>query len=105
MTPQGAKIKAGKLLSQYIRIIANEIIEADEDNPNSPMTKAEFLARDIWNKAMAGDKKCRDIVLERMEGKVGTSNDKNSVPSFTPSDEVSENGKSAINDLMSKDGQ
>lgn len=104
MTPQGAKIKAGKMLSQFIRAIADEIYESDEENPNAPMTKAEALARDIWEKALAGDKKCRDIVLERIEGKVGTSTPKNPNPGFSPNDEVSVDGKSAINDLMGEDG-
>lgn len=99
MTPQGAKIKAGKMLSQFIRAIADEIYESDEENPNAPMTKAEALARDIWNKALAGDKKCRDIVLERMEGKVGTTGNKRQGYNFPINEKLSETGKSAINDL------
>lgn len=99
MTPQGAKIKAGKLLSRYIREIANEVIELDEENPDAPMTKAEYLARDIWERALAGDKKCRDIVLERIEGKVGITGDKRQEYNFPTDDKLSESGKNVINDL------
>lgn len=100
MTPQGARIKAGKLLSKYIRAIADEIYESDEENPDSPITKAEFLARDIWERAMSGDKKCRDIVLERIEGKVGTGKNKQPGYNFPTDEKLSETGKSSINDLI-----
>jgi len=94
LTELGSKQRAGKLLSEYIRGIGDErtervdvIVGADKVEPRI-MSKAEALARDIWEKALG---KCsidtdgtnvvpdpkitleyRKLVIDRIEGKVGT---------------------------------
>jgi len=106
----GKKQRAGMILSQYLRAIACEMTEV-EDVPTGPdevrhkvITKAEKLARDMWEKALrSGDKKemleYRKLVIERTDGKAGTVNDtvddgKESIP-----DKISAMNKRRLNSL------
>ena len=54
LTEQGAKIRAGKLLSQYLRVIAQENTELvkSENGEDRMTTKAEALVRIIFEQAL-----------------------------------------------------
>lgn len=85
---QGSKNRAGKLLSGYLRAIAQEMTEV-ADVATGPDTvehkiisKGEAMARDMMEQALSGtDAKLkleyRKLILDRIEGKAGdTKNDK-----------------------------
>lgn len=95
LSQRGAKSKAGKLLSQYLRLIAQEFESID--NAGDPYTKAELLARKIWEKALEGDKTMIQLVFDRMEGKPSTVNNKDPRSDFPIADNVSDKGKNTIN--------
>jgi len=111
---RGHKIRAGKLLSNYIRLIAEEETEfiKDVDGEDKMVTKAEALARLIWKKALGykeinivkdlpvettyhPDKYLMGLLFDRMEGRapitVGDSDGK-----MTTAERVSEQGKKRI---------
>ena len=86
----GAKVKAGKLLNQFLREIAQEMTEVIKDpetGDDRMATKAEALVRNMWKMALgyteqrvvgkdlvdtkyAPDKGMMARVFERLEGKV-----------------------------------
>ncbi|UCF13018.1 MAG: hypothetical protein JSW06_01865 [Thermoplasmatales archaeon] len=94
LTELGQKQRAGRLLSEYIRAIGDERTEvmdiaiSPDEVKHKIVSKAERLARDIWDKALGKsftdtdgvdvrpDPKVtleyRKLVIERVEGKVGT---------------------------------
>jgi len=83
LTELGQKKRAGRLLSEYIRAIGDEktevmdIATGPDKVKHQIVSKAERLARDIWDKALDGeDEKVkleyRKLVIERIEGKAGT---------------------------------
>jgi len=83
---QGSKNRAGRLLSGYLRSIAQEMTEV-ADVATGPDTvehmiisKAEALARDMFEQAMNGaDAKLkleyRKLILDRIEGRAGDKED------------------------------
>jgi hypothetical protein len=95
---QGLKIKAGQLLTKFIRDIANEKIEIESNEGKKTLvTKAEALARTVWKLALGyteevitikdgktlrtrkyykPDPSCIDRIYERLEGKVPLSSNK-----------------------------
>jgi hypothetical protein len=117
MATQGERIKAGQLLTRYIKEIANEETEVSPDSQFPKMiTKAEALARLIWKHALGfKDKEINDkgveteirvkpslahqnIVLDRIEGKIGVVGD--SGEGGTPLHQrVSAEGRKRINSL------
>ena len=112
---RGHKTKAGKLLSSYIRLIAEEETEIVVDpvtGEDRMATKAEGLARLMWKKALGykevnivgglpieithhADKFMMGMLFDRMEGRapvtVGDSDGK-----MTTAERVSEQGKKRI---------
>ncbi len=116
---QGIRTRAGKLLSAFIRQIAEEETEAliDSDVSEDRMvTKAEALARLIWRKALgykevqivkgeavdikyAPDKGCMALIFDRMEGKAPASLDEGD-EKLTVAERVSEQGKKRINEVI-----
>ncbi len=122
MSDRGARTKAGKLLSKYVRQIAEEkteFLKGSDVSEDKMVTKAEALARLIWKKALGytemvvegtietkfvhqPDKGCMSLIFDRMEGKapamVGDGDDK-----LTTSERVSEEGKKRINSAIEDD--
>jgi hypothetical protein len=79
----GSKQRAGKLLSEYIRAIGDERTEimdiavGPDEVKHKIVSKAEKMARDIWEEANKGtdDKlklEYRKLIIDRIEGKAGT---------------------------------
>ena len=116
---RGLRTRAGKLLSSYIRQIAEEITEVVQDpktGGDRMATKAEKLARDIWIDAL-GRKEiqikdgvvteitnrpnatARAILFDRIEGRapatIGEGDEK-----ITVAERVSEQGKKRINEVL-----
>jgi hypothetical protein len=119
------KEKAGTLLSKFIKEIAEETTESVQDpqtGEERAVTKAEVLARAIWQGALGWtetvevvdkkgavtgtkekvhgpDKTYVNIILDRMEGKApqGTEKDKNQKASLA--DRVSEQAIRRLNVL------
>lgn len=115
MSEHGARTRAGKLLSKYIRQIAEEpteFLKGENGVDDKMVTKAEYLARLIWKNALgftekrmvanvvtdvihSPDKGCMGLIFDRMEGRaplmVGEGDDK-----LTVSERVSEQGKKRI---------
>jgi hypothetical protein len=115
---KNANIKAGKLISKFLRSIADEKTELGEEA--DIVTKAEALARNIWKMAlgyveeieqwdglkMVGvkkvnhrpDKSMMELLLERMEGRVPNAQDGDEVKDKIP-ERVSEQTKDRVNKL------
>ncbi len=108
---QGIRTRAGKLLSAYIRQIAEEETEFAKDE-DKMVTKAEALARLIWKKALGykevnivkgqpvdtyyhPDKGCMGLIFDRMEGKAPAALDEGD-EKLTVAERVSEQGKKRI---------
>ncbi|KKN69817.1 hypothetical protein LCGC14_0437630 [marine sediment metagenome] len=118
----GKKVIAGKLLSKFIREIASEeyddpIIKARGEEAVM-VTKAEAIARHIWNVALGyveevdihkdgvktgvklethrPDKWAINIIWDRMEGRVGQADAKASSDKASLADKVSEQGKKRL---------
>ena len=108
--------KASRLLSRYIREIANEKVKPleDADAPNGirMATRAEAMARQLWRmaegytetvgskeKKHAPDKAIITILMERMEGRVPTIDAKDQKPKASVADRVSEQAKKRTNAL------
>lgn len=111
---RGARIKAGKLLSQHLREIAEEETEVikDADGRDTMATKAEALARKIWQMALGykeyqgiGDKRAEinhlpdrgmmGMILDRMEGRAPMIAAEGA-GKMTAADKVSEQGAKRI---------
>jgi len=109
-TEIGEKVRAGLLVSNYIRAIGDERTEVatvyskDGAKPKL-MSKAEQLARDIWKQALeAEDDKLkleyRKLVLDRIEGKAGAQESNLPQRPSIP-DKISEKGKDRLNRMVS----
>jgi len=111
---RSAKIKAGKLLSQHLREIAEEETEMIKgaDGVDTMTTKAEALARKIWQMALGykeyqgiGDKRAEinhlpdrgmmGMILDRMEGRAPMIAAEGA-GKMTAADKVSEQGAKRI---------
>ena len=110
----GIKTRAGQLLSQYLRTIAEEETEfvKGEDGKDRMATKAEALARKIWASALGTpvteitddgktitthprpDKALMRLLFDRIEGKIAMADD--TKKKSTIADKVSEQGKKRI---------
>lgn len=117
MSQHGIKTKAGKLLSQFLKEIAQEKTELvkDENNEDQMATKAEALARKIWNMALgwkeveiekgiksetfhAPDKAMMMLVFDRTEGRVSTS--VSGGKALSAAKRVTEQSKNRLNELV-----
>ena len=113
MRQVGEKIRAERVVSEYIRSVGTEITESTEVSigPDTARTefvsKAEMLARDIWEQAL----KCKDaklkleyrkLLLDRIEGRPGAVNEAAPQPRRIP-DKVSEKGKQRLNSMVGED--
>jgi len=77
----GQKARAGRLLSEYLRAIGQEVDQVTKDDTPRLISKAEALARHIWAKALPhkadNGADCEPeleyirIVLDRIEGRPG----------------------------------
>lgn len=118
---RGQKQRAGRMLSEYIRSIGQEVSEVIDDDvpkgctPGPPrlVSKAERLARWLWSRALphTGDDGCMippdldvvKIVLDRVEGKPGiqgqedADRDKESVP-----DRISRMNADRVNNITAE---
>ena len=111
---RGIRTRAGKLLTAFIREIAEEETEVLLDNEDKMVTKAEALARLIWKKALGykevnivkgqpidtiyhPDKGCMGLIFDRMEGKAPAALDEGD-EKLTVAERVSEQGKKRINE-------
>ena len=116
----GQKSRAGRVLSEYLRGIATEKTETVIDPITCKtviVSKAEALARKLWDRAMGRrmrenpetgkmeitegdiDLDCAKLLLERIEGKTGVSNDATDIAKPTAADKVSEVNKRRMNML------
>lgn len=113
----GIRTKAGQLLSQFVRSIALEQTELikDADGEDRMASKAEALARLMWQQALGytkhkiinniltdiehpPDKMLMGMIFDRMEGRAPLMNpDKKD--RRTIADKVSEQGKKRINKI------
>lgn len=116
---RGVRTRAGKLLSGYIRQIAEELTEVIEDPKSGEdrmASKAEALARLIWKKALgwkevnivggepvetsyAPDKYLMGLLFDRMEGKAPPTMVEGD-EKLTVAERVSEQGKKRINTVI-----
>lgn len=121
---RGVRTKAGKLLSSFIRQIAEEETEFEKGPHNDEdrmVTKAEALARLIWKRALgysemrsgkdgkpveytySPDKGCMSLIFDRMEGKAPAALDEGD-EKLTVAERVSEQGKKRINEVLNDSG-
>ena len=112
------KSKASRLLSHYIRQIADERVkpleDADAEGGVRMATRAEALARKLWQmaegytehlkegkeKEHAPDKAMILLLIERMEGRVPTIDAKDQKPKASVADRVGEQSKKRTNALL-----
>jgi len=118
MNQHGLKTKAGKLLSQYLKEIAQEQTElvTDANNEDQMATKAEALARKIWRMALgwkevqieAGkpveyvykpDKAMMMLVFDRTEGRAPSSSG-GSDHKLSTAARVTEQSKKRLNEFV-----
>lgn len=117
MNKRGKQTRAGKLLSQFIRQIAEEETELVKiDGEDKMVTKAEALARLVWKKALGykeikiekgvpieyeyrSDKGYAAVLFDRMEGRAPTSLDEGD-EKLSVAERVSEQGKKRINKVL-----
>lgn len=108
----GSKKRAGHLLSSYIRAIAvekTEIVDVaigPDECKKMIISKAEAMARDIWEQALTGtDKKLkleyRKLILDRVEGKPGTEEELKDRDVSIP-DKISDINKRKLNEIAKK---
>jgi len=122
---RGIRTRAGKLLSSFIRQIAEEKTEFIIDHPDNVedkmVTKAEALARLIWKRALgytemkpnkdgtlseyiySPDKGCMSLIFDRMEGKAPAALDEGD-EKLTVAERVSEQGRKRINEVLNDSG-
>lgn len=111
----GDKRRAGKLLSTFVRQIAQEKIAVEVEEGESRMiTKAEALARQIWQRALGRfktvdpktgkiasvppDKDMIHLIFDRSEGRVGSFEDESKKAESIP-DKISRINKRHLNKL------
>ena len=114
----GNKQRAGRLLSTFLRTIAQEKINiAAEGEAPRMITKARSLADQIWHRALGTyvyidpftevlkqpppDKQMIELIFDRCEGKVGTHEEEKKKDASVP-DKVSEANKDRLNKLAQK---
>lgn len=102
----GSKQRAGRILSEYLRGIGTEKTELITDpstGKTKVVSKAEALARQIWEKAISGgvdggiSLDWTKLLLDRVEGKPGVNDDAAQGTKPTAADRVSEMNKKRIN--------
>ena len=114
----GSKQRAGRLLSTFLRSIAQEKIKIiDKDGVPRTVTKARALAEQMWNRALGThsyvdkngelktdppDKSMIDMLFDRCEGRVGTVEEEVKKDASVP-DKVSQANKDKLNKLARKD--
>ena len=115
----GNKQRAGRLLSTFLRAIAQEkvnIIDGENGVPKQ-ITKARALADQIWHRALGTytyvdplteavkqpppDKSMIELIFDRCEGRVGTVEEEVKKDASVP-DKVSQANKDKINKLAQK---
>ena len=114
----GEKSRAGRLLSTFLREIAQEKTEiiSDDEVPKR-VTKARALADQIWYRALGTyqyvdpltrvvkqpppDKQMIELIFDRCEGKVGTHEEEVKKDASVP-DKVSQANKDKLNKLAQK---
>jgi len=114
----GNKQRAGRLLSTFLRQIAQEKVNvAGGDEAPKTVTKARALADQIWARAFgtysywdpvketmvtpAPDKSMIELIFDRCEGRVGTVEEEVKKDASVP-DKVSQANKDKINKLAQK---
>ena len=114
----GNKQRAGRLLSTFLRAIAQEKIKIiGKDGMPREVTKARALAEQMWNRALGThsyvdektgeikipppDKSMIDILFDRCEGRVGTHEEEVKKDASVP-DKVSQANKDKLNKLAQK---
>ena len=113
------KSKASRLLSHYIRQIANEptkpLEDADAEGGIRMATRAEVLARNLWKMAEGYEETVNGkvkmhlpnkaiivLLLDRMEGRVPTIDAKDQKPKASVADKVGEQSRLRMNALVDK---
>ena len=115
MQQVGEKIRAERVVSEYIRAVGDEkteleVVFSDADTGKQKLiSKAEALARSIWQMAMeCEDEKLkleyRKLLLDRIEGRPGAVNETAPQPRRIP-DKVSEKGKQRLNSMVGEDDE
>jgi len=115
----GEKSRAGRLLSTFLREIAQEKTEilSTEGNVPGKVTKARALAAQIWRRALGTytyvdpvtdvikqpppDKQMIELIFDRCEGRVGTHEEEQKKDASVP-DKVSQANKDKLNKLAQK---
>lgn len=114
----GDKQRAGRLLSTFLREIAQEKINVAEEGEIPKMvTKARVLADQMWARALGlyqyidpvvgvikqppPDKQMIELIFDRCEGKVGTHEEEQKKDANVP-DKVSQANKDKLNKLAQK---
>ena len=115
----GEKSRAGRLLSTFLREIAQEKTEilSVEGNIPKKVTKARALAAQIWRRALGTytyvdpatdvvkqpppDKQMIELIFDRCEGRVGTHDEEVKKDASVP-DKVSQANKDKLNKLAQK---
>ena len=114
----GNKQRSGRLLSTFLRAIAQEKIKViSKDGMPREVTKARALAENMWNRALGvysyvdektgevktppPDKSMIDILFDRCEGRVGTHEEEVKKDASVP-DKVSQANKEKLNKLAQK---
>ena len=116
---KGSKKRAGRLLSGYLRIIAQEeteFIKSGNGEDDRMASKAEQLARQMWKMALGYEEIIEDsdgnkktvkhppdrsmvaLLYDRVEGKA-TPSDEGEKDPVTIADKVTEQGVSRINQI------
>lgn len=120
ITTQGLRIKAGQLLSQFLRKIAEEKTElATIDGEDKLITKTEALGRLLWRMALGyteniikdsgvraevihpPDRAMIHLLFDRIEGRTPLMADMK--PKRTVADKITEQGKLRIVDAGKSD--
>ena len=107
---KGDKKRAGRLLSTFLREIAQEDISSIGGVPTKTVTKAHALAKQIWDRALGNfqqvdkngilrtpppDKQMIELIFDRCEGRVGTDEEEKKKDTNVP-DRVSDANKQKI---------
>lgn len=115
LSPHGRKTRAGQLLSKWLRQIAEEETEVavDTDGDNIMITKAEAIARLIWQRALGyvlesknddgtthkeyfpPDRQLMSLIFDRIEGRAAMVTD-SGPKKRSVADKVSEQGAKRI---------
>ena len=115
----GDKKRAGRLLSTFLREIAQETITVENaDGVPKTVTKARALADQMWARALGvytyidpvtsvlkqppPDKSMIELIFDRCEGKVGTHEEEKKKDASVPH-KVSQANKDKLNKLAQKE--